>query len=226
MVPRGVDVADLDGAGRNAWVTAAIEGAARVAGGVADAVLAVDAVEAARRRDVGTGGVGDLALLDTLMCLPVGCPVATDDLTALSRARLRAAPPGCVEWLDEAAVVVRWLVPAVNVELVVVRSATWRAGLLRASAFEPFATRVVLLDRPPRALHQAAWEADAAGVGLWLSTAGTATGCEAETLGEVQQVVAPAPFVRRYVKPAGWRFTERAYAAWAAADVAVSAIGR
>lgn len=218
VVPRGVDVADLDGTGRRAWVAAAVRGAARVAGGVADAVLAVDAVEAARRRGVGLGGVGDLALLDTLMCLPVGCPVATDDLTALSRARLRAAPPGCVEWLDDAAVVVRRLASAVSVELVVVRAATWRAGLLRAAAFEPFATRVILLERPPRALYQAAWEADAAGVGLWIRTAATATDPD-----DVQQIAAPAPFVRRYVKPAGWRFTERAYATWAADALSATA---
>jgi hypothetical protein len=28
------------------------------------------------------------------------------------------------------------------------------------------------------------------------------------------EVVAPPRYVRRYVKPAGWRFTERAYTTW------------
>ena len=70
-------------------------------------------------------------------------------------------------------------------------------------AFEPFGTRVVLLDACPRAA-EFAWEADAAGVGLWIR----------ERDGQIIQVVPPAPFVRRYAKPAGWRFTERAYTAW------------
>jgi hypothetical protein len=144
------------------------------------------------------------------MCLPLGDAVAVADLGPTSLRRLRAAPRGCVEWSDDGARVRRLLTPAARVRLVVVRAATWRRGLLRASAFEPFATRVVLLPRAPGRLHEITWEADAAGVGLWSSETGTADGPGAP----VTEIVAPVPFVCRYVKPAGWRFRERAFAAW------------
>lgn len=198
----------------------AVPSGARVSGAVADAVVTVDAIEDQRRAGLGLVGVADLGLLDALMCLPVGEAIPVADLGPVASAHLRAAPAGCVEWLDGGTRVRRLLVPAATVELVVVRCGRWRSGLLRAAAFEPFATRVVLLERPPRALHDIAWEADGAGVGLWVRHLDT----------EIVEVVAPAPFVRRYVKPAGWRFAERAYTAWIAAargpGPRVSATGR
>lgn len=218
--PSGGVTAGRCGVSPAALAVAAVKSAARVAGAVADAVLVVDDVEAARRIRFGLRGVSDLGLLDALMCLPVGAPVAVDDLSPVSRSRLRAAPAGCVEWLAGGTRVRRLLTPALTVDLVVVRAGTWRAGLLRAAAFEPFATRVVLLPCEPRTLRDIAWQADAAGIGLWIGQADEdrpmdTPAAEAGT-GEVVQVVGPAPFVRRYVKPAGWRFTERAYTTWTA----------
>ena len=183
-------------------VTSAIPSGARVSGATAGAVVRIDAVE--HRRRAGLAGVDDLGLLDALMDLPIGAEVPVYHIGAVARAHLRASPPGCVDWLAAGAVVRRLLVPAATVELIVVRTDRWPRGLARAAAFEPFATRVVLLQCQPRAVADIAWEADAAGVGLWLR----------QTDGEITEIVPPAPFVRRYVKPAGWRFTERAYTAW------------
>lgn len=47
------------------------------------------------------------------------------------------------------------------------------------------------------------WQADLIGVGVWMRTGA-----------DFEQIVAPAPFVRRYWKPAAWRFIEHAYKAW------------
>jgi hypothetical protein len=120
------------------------------------------------------------------------------------RRLLSKAPSGCVEWVDGGTRIRRRYVPAATVPLVVVRGATWRPALRRAAAFEQFAARVVLLTRPPRRIADIAWEADVDGAGLWITQPG----------GEVDEIVAPAPYVERYVKPAKWRFAEDSYAAW------------
>ena len=92
------------------------------------------------------------------------------------------------------------------VPLVLVRSRSWRRGLRTASAFEPFAQRVLILEDFRQDLNRLAWEADVLGVGVWLQTdSGT------------RQVVPPAPWHQHYVKAAGWRFRERAYHSWLSA---------
>lgn len=196
--------------------------AAWVSGAQADAVVAVNAAEHARRVAAGLGAVPDHDKLSALMCLPLHAAVPVADLGDVVRRQLGRAPVGCVEWLDDdgaptldwvgdacaPAWVRRRFVPAASVPMVVVRGATWRPALRRAAAFYPFAARVVLLARPPRRLADIAWEADVDGTGLWI-THRTGAGDRA-----VEEVVAPAPYVERYVKPAGWRFAERAYAAW------------
>lgn len=197
-------------------VAAALPSAARVSGGIADAVVQVDQGEHVRRSQLGlTAGVEDLDLLDALMCLPLDHAVAVDDLGVVEMAHLRACPPGCVEWTDNGRRVLRRLLPAATVELVVVQAERWRGGLRRAAAFEPFAARVVVLDRPPHTLADVAWQADVTGVGLWIRTQD----------GELTEVVTPTPFVRRYVKPAGWRFSERAYTTWVNATTRSARLG-
>jgi hypothetical protein len=185
-----------------------VAGAARVAGAKADAVVDIDRAEHLRRARCGLGGVETLGLLDALMCLPHGEPIPVADLGEVALWHLRRAPEGCVQWLAGGRAVRRLLVPVASVPLVVVRAAGWRTGLRRAAAFEPFARRVVLLPRAGRELGDYAWEADAAGTGLWV------TGPD----GGVDEVVAPGEFVPRYVRPARWRFTERAYIAWLSAN--------
>ena len=157
----------------------------------------------ARRAAFGLGGVDELGLLAALMCLPACAPIPVGDFGEVALWHLRRAAPGCVEWLPDRQLR-RVLVPACTVDFVVVRSATWRSGLRRAAEFEPFATRIVQLTRRPRQHADIEWEADAAGIGVWLP----------QPEGQLVELVAPTPYVQHYVRPAGWRFTERAYAAW------------
>lgn len=205
MTHRSLAVSD-----RTAVVTACTPDAVRAHGGrglvIADAVVAVDAAEHARRTKVGLGAVPDVDLMHALMCLPLHAPVPVADLGDVTRRLLGKAPPGCLDWLDGGRRVRRRFVPAASVPLVVVRGATWRPALHRAAAFEPFAARVVLLTRRPRRVADIAWEADVDGAGLWI----------AHPDGEIEEIVAPAPYVSRYVKPAKCRFAEHAYAAWLA----------
>jgi len=182
----------------------AVPDAARVSGARADAMVTINPAEHARRVAAGLGAVPDDSTMHALMCLPLGAAVPVADLGEVVRRLLSKAPPGCVDWLDNRTRVERRFVPAASVRLVVVRGATWRPALRRAAAFEPFATRVVLLTRPPRRVADIAWEADIDGTGLWITHPG----------GDVEEIVAPAPYVQHYIKPAGWRFAEHAYAAW------------
>ncbi len=181
-----------------------VRGGAVLAGAVASAVVVVDRDEHGRREACGLGAVTSLPLLDALMCLPPGVAVRAVDLGDRVAGELRSAPSGCVEWLPGPELAVRRVaVPAVDINAVVVEAGRWADGLRRAAAFGAVAPRVVLLDRA-RVPADRLWEADAAGTGVWAR----------EPDGSVREVVAPAAFVRRYVKPAGWRFRERAYGAW------------
>jgi hypothetical protein len=193
---------------RSEGVCNVVAGAAQVAGAKADAVVDIDHAEHLRRTRCGLDGVDTLGLLDALMCLPQGEPIPVADMGEVALWHLRRAPEGCVQWLAGGRAVQRLLSPVASVPLVVVRAAGWRTGLRRAAAFEPFARRVVLLPRPGRKLGDYAWEADAAGSGLWATRPD----------GGVDEVVAPGEFVLRYVRPARWRFTERAYIAWLSAN--------
>ena len=192
-------------------VAVAVPGAGRVIGARADAVVAVEAGEHARRVAVGLGAVPDYSTLYALMCLPLNTDVRVVDLGDVVHRLLQKAPPGCVDWLDDRTRVRRRYTPAATAPLVVIRGATWRPALRRAAAFEPFAARVVLLSGAPRHVAGIAWEADVDGTGLWIT----------RPSGEIEEVVAPAPYVEHYVKPAGWRFAEYAYAAWLGHDGAV-----
>jgi hypothetical protein len=189
-------------------LAAVVPSAAAVSGARADALVTVDPAEHARRDAVGLGAVPDLDVLHALMCLPLDAAIPVDDLGEVVRGLLlERAPAGAVHWLDGHTRVRRRFVPAARVPLVVVRAARWRPAWRRANAFEPFATRVVLLSPAPARVADMAWEADVDGIGLWVARPG----------GQIDEVVPPAPYVSRYIKPAGWRFAERAYAAWLAA---------
>lgn len=199
-------------------VAAAVPAAARLFGQhPAAAVVRVDPAEHTRRATAGlAGGVPDHDVLAALMCLPARVAVSVSDIERRHLTPLRRAPAGVVEFTQdwgEPPRVRRLLEPAATVDLVVVRAATWRAGIRRA-VFGQFATQVVLLTRhhTPADLAEVAWEADVTGVGLWVVDA-TGRGCAAAPP-PVVEVVAPQPFVLRYVKPARWRFLEHAYDAW------------
>lgn len=181
-----------------------VSGAARVAGGTGDALVEVDMAEHQRRAGLGLRAVTDLGMLARLLRLPHGELVRWADLSADDERRLRSAPDGIV--YCSAAGVRRVLAYPAAVPLVLVRSRSWRRGLRAASAFEPFAQRVLVLEGFRQDLTRLAWEADVLGVGVWLK-AGSRT----------REVVAPAPWRQHYVKAAGWRFRERAYQCWLSA---------
>lgn len=175
--------------------------AARVSGGTGDALVDVDELEHLRRSATGLRAVTDLGLLDRLLALPHRELVRWNDLSAEDARQLREAPDGVVECSPSG--VRRMLTYPVSVPLVLVRSSSWRRGLQRACAFEPFAQRVLILEGTHRDLHRLTWEADVLGVGIWV-----------EDGSQIREVLAPAPWRQLYVKAAGWRFRERAYLSW------------
>jgi hypothetical protein len=177
---------------------ALVRGAARVSGGRGDALVDLHEAEHRRRSAVGLCAVTDLGLLDRLLALPSDEVVRWDDLSQDDARRLRAAPEGVVECTLLG--VRRVLSYPVSVPLVLVRSRSWRRGLQRASAFEPFAQRVLILEGTHRDLRQLTWEADVTGVGVWIQDDSA-----------IRVVVSPAPWRQLYVKAAAWRFRERAY---------------
>lgn len=173
---------------------------ARAAGGQGDAIVRLNNEEHARRQRAGVGALTDLYLLDQLMTLPLGHEVRINDI-ANDRSLLTRQPPGVIDMSTRG--IRRLAVPPLEVRLVIVRSSRWRDGLRKAAAFEPFTQRVLLLPSALRNLSTVLWEADLLGVGVWTGT-----------VDEPEQHLAPAPWHRQYVKAAGWRFAERAYAAW------------
>lgn len=177
-----------------------VDGGAHAAGVGADALVLVDGSEHERRYSAGLGGVTSLGLIDALMNLPLRTPVRRCDLDPATVRRLAAAPDAVVScdhgW------VTRLLTPPLTVVAVVVRGGSWEESSRRARPFAAFAQCIVLLDRMPTRSSEFLWEAQLAGVGVWV-----------ESHGEVRELLAPEPFTRHYWKPAGWRFSERAYRA-------------
>ena len=161
--------------------------------------MALDTHEAKRRADASLESVPSLAMLDVLMGLPLGCPIDVEDLTEHEEWMLRTAPHGCVEFTDTS--VTRRLQVPTTVVAAVVRGTRWRPSLLRAAAFSAFTQRIVALESPPRAA--AVLEAQFVGVGIWVE----------REAGNFEEHLAPEPFIPKYFKAAGWRFTENAYEA-------------
>jgi hypothetical protein len=168
------------------------------AGARAAALGAIDHGERLRRETVGLGAVRSLPLLDTLLNLPLLCPIALSDISAREERLLRTAPIGTVEF-DERSVMRTIQVP-LTVAAAVVEAATWRAALRKCAAFAPFAQRIVVLPKAPS--DSVVWEAQVAGVGIWLDHGGS-----------LEEYLAAETFVPRYFKAAGWRFAEQAYGA-------------
>lgn len=179
-----------------------VERAARVAGACADALVLFDEEELRRRTRAGLGAVTSLPLLDALMTLPQDAHVHAGDLESRTLAELRSAPAGCVQWDGDW--VLRLMTPPLTVVAAVVRGHGWRRPISQVAHFSNFAQQIVILPRPPRAGTSVLWEAELAGIGVWV--------CPSP--GELHELVAPAPFRRSYFKPATWRFTERALHAY------------
>lgn len=177
-----------------------VGGGAQAAGIGADALVLVDGSEHERRSSAGLGGVTSLGLIDALMNLPLRTPVRTRDLDSMTVRRLSAAPDAVVSSDD--GWVTRLLTPPLTVIAVVVRGRSWQELSPRTWPFAAFAQRIVLLDRMPTRSSAFLWEAQLAGVGVWVRIDD-----------QFRELLAPEPFMRHYWKPAGWRFSERAYRA-------------
>lgn len=177
-----------------------VEGGAHSAGGRADALVVPDLAEQQRRTACGLAEVTSLGLLDDLMNLPLCTPVRTQDVSPDALARFTAAPAGVVELGERW--VTRLLTPPLTVVAAIMSGTGWRRLVDRVGFFAPFAQQIVILDPQPAPESGVTWEAQLAGIGVWVLADG-----------QVRELVAAQPFVRLYWKPAGWRFAERAYRA-------------
>jgi hypothetical protein len=175
-----------------------VDGGAQAAGAKADALVLADRAEHSRRLQAGLGGVTSLLLIDALMNLPLRTPVHRSDLDPAMCQRLEGVPKGVV--LCEGGWFTRLLTPPLTVVAVVVRARGWRESVSRIWPFAAFAQQILLLDEMPVRSSAFLWEAQLSGIGVWAK-------CD----GELRELLAPEPFTRRYWKPAGWRFVERAY---------------
>lgn len=168
-----------------------------VAAGVrADAIISLNDDELMRRALVGLESVRALHLLDALLNLPLRYPIALDDLATSELRILGEAPVGCVDF-DSTSVTRTLQVPG-TVAAALIRGSRWRTALRKAAAYSGFTQRIVVLPSVPPA--SATLEAELEGIGIWLETSD----------GDFEEVVAPQPFVPRYFKAAGWRFSENA----------------
>ena len=158
----------------------------------------LDAGEHARRQRAGAGAISSADVLELLLGLPVAAPVPVASLTCRERAALDRAPHGAVSVC--CGEVTRFAVAPVAVELALVAAGNWRAGLGVAGRFAPFCARAVVLSRRPANLADVQMEAGFYGVGVIMVEDQSA-----------EILVEPAPFRRRRVTAAGWRFVEEVY---------------
>lgn len=158
------------------------------------ATFRLDTGEDRRRRLVGLGGLTDLALLDSLLSLPIGLPVPVGRLGAGALGDLRRAPDGVVRQTSEG--VVRLARPPLALERIIVRAGRdWRRALRRACEFGRRVERVIDVLEPPRDLDELRLHASYYGVGV---------------LSDGERLVDPEPVPRRHTA-VRWRFAERVY---------------
>jgi hypothetical protein len=159
-----------------------------------------DEAECSRRRAAGAASVERIGTLQTLMRLPVDEPVPLSDLDAVLRAKVHKLPVGAAD--IQAGQVIRRAVRPLSLDLMAVgsRAADWRSGLVRASRFAPFCSRVVILDGPCGERDEALMQAAFYGVGvLWDAGDG------------LEMVLPPRPYRPERHTPAAWCFTEELY---------------
>lgn len=173
-----------------------------VAAGVrADAAVLIDAAESARRAAEGMVAVTSLPILDVLLGMPLEVPLRTTSLSDREVRVLGEAPHGCLTTDAATTTTARRLRQPVTVAAALVRATRWRPAMRRAAAFTPLAQRIVVLSREPKATETL--EAQLVGVGIW----------QEDSDGGFVEHVAPEVFVPKFVKAAGWRFAENAFAA-------------
>ena len=171
---------------------------ARLSGKTAGALVRICAHEHRRRQAASLGALTDLALLDVLMNMPIGEALPRSVLSPDEQDVLNRAPRGVVELRGPS--IVRIADRPVEVDAVIASGSSWRQLVRGLAAFGGVAQRIAVLDTEPLDVRDLMWEAEATGVGVWLSRAD----------GPIE-VLAPEVFTPTYVKPARWRFQEYAY---------------
>jgi hypothetical protein len=173
-------------------------GLVRMFGSVAGVVYRTDEAEVARRRVQKVEPLIELDVLDGLMGLPVGVPVAVVDLTERECARLRRIPHGAVE--HDGDLVVRRAVAPLSVHFALVGARDWRVGLTRAGRFAPYCARAVLLPAAQAEWGDVRAQASFFGIGVCVFAEG-----------QLRVLVEPRPYVRMRHTPAQWWFVEETY---------------
>jgi hypothetical protein len=157
-----------------------------------------DTSEWQRRRSYGLGAVLAWDLLDTLMDLPAGLPVPASSLSFPDQRCLRRADPGVVQFCDGN--ITRELVPAVTPLLAVVTSRNWRDGLVAASRFAAYCSRLTVVPEISSDLDEALEVAGRHGIGVAVGRPRPA-----------RVLIEPEPLTDWQPTPAWWRFTETIY---------------
>ncbi|WP_051054444.1 hypothetical protein [Frankia sp. QA3] len=169
--------------------------------GVSAAVFyELDGQEDARRDRDGATAITDVDVLDLLLCLPVGEPVRIDDLGRRGRRALAKMPPGCVEF-GRGAVIRRARPPLTPSLAIVGGNGSFRRKLELAGRFAPFCPKAVVVNKAPRDLTAACFDADFYGVGLIVAAVDS----------DVEVLVAPQAHRPRRVVPRTWWFIEEVY---------------
>ena len=164
--------------------------------------LDINAEEHERRQAAGLGAIHRIGLLHALLTLPAGMPVQEAQLALRDRAHVRRAPAGIVDRAH--GMVTRQAVRPCRITLATVRTATCsKTALESAGRFAPMCARAVIARIRP-AMPETLIEFDFWGVGIYLE----------HPDGVLETLVEPAPWVPKRHTPAGWSFTEQAYAAY------------
>jgi hypothetical protein len=151
-----------------------------------------------RRADTRCAAITRTDVLDALLGLPLGIPVAVADLTDRERQAVNRLPNSLVQ--HRGYDVIRRVERVVNVKHAAVKAREWRGGLAQAGRFAPWCSRSIVLSTRPTNEAEAAMQASYYGIGIVVET-GT---------GRVT-LVEPEPWVNHRVTPAGWWFTEEVY---------------
>lgn len=183
-----------------------VPGGARITGGRADAFVRIDWAEHQRRQRAGLHGAGlkamtQLWVLDLLMNLPLGEPVAAESLSSDEQWVLARMPAGALD--RDGRWVIRRCRPVAEITAVVVWGRHLPAVLRQTEPFTRVAQRMAVLDRVPADFDDIAWQARYHGTGVWAATGEAVT-----------ELVAAEPVRHRYYKPARWKANEYAYRAW------------
>lgn len=158
----------------------------------------VDEVEHGRRQAARADRLDSIPVLERLLCLPAGIPVAMASLS--DPAGVGVLPQGAVQ--RGGGMVTRLAVRPLAVDIVVVRVAGWRNGLERAGRFAPFCCRAVLVDEGPH-MGEEGFLAEAAFYGIGVLVKGSEG---------IRTALEPEAYRPQRYTAAAWHFVEELYA--------------